>query len=240
MEQPELGRKIVDLRKAKGLTQDELVRKCNLSVRTLQRIESGEVTPRSFTIKSILAALDYEIPEPQVCLSAPENASRSVISYRLEQLYKYLLDLFNLKTNTMKKLSILSVLTIGGILFLSSLTTNAQNKTRIKESLLGTWQLCDASGKTAISGNVRYKVITPETFVVLELNKDNHTFSGDFVGNYSVNNDGEYTESISYTYSNYTSFQNAKNTFKVEFKDDLMYMKGVNNSFNEVWKKVSN
>ena len=43
MNQPELGRKIVELRKAKGLTQEELVEICNLNVRTLQRIESGEV-----------------------------------------------------------------------------------------------------------------------------------------------------------------------------------------------------
>jgi transcriptional regulator with XRE-family HTH domain len=61
MKQPELGRKISELRKAKGLTQEELVDKCNISVRTLQRIETGEVTPRSYTIKTILAALEYDI-----------------------------------------------------------------------------------------------------------------------------------------------------------------------------------
>jgi len=53
MEQPELGQKIIELRKYKGLTQEELVEKCNINVRTLQRIESGEVNPRSFTIKMI-------------------------------------------------------------------------------------------------------------------------------------------------------------------------------------------
>jgi len=37
------------------------VEKCNISVRTLQRIETGEVTPRSYTIKTILAALDYDL-----------------------------------------------------------------------------------------------------------------------------------------------------------------------------------
>ena len=53
MKQPELGKKISELRKEKGLTQEELVDKCNISVRTLQRIESGEVTPRSYTLKTI-------------------------------------------------------------------------------------------------------------------------------------------------------------------------------------------
>ena len=61
MKQPELGKKISDLRKAKGLTQEELVDKCNISVRTLQRIEIGEVTPRSYTIRTILSALDYDL-----------------------------------------------------------------------------------------------------------------------------------------------------------------------------------
>ena len=61
MKQPELGRKITELRKAKGLTQEELVEKCNISVRTIQRIESGEVTPRSYTVKTILGALDYDL-----------------------------------------------------------------------------------------------------------------------------------------------------------------------------------
>ncbi|MFO7574403.1 MAG: helix-turn-helix transcriptional regulator, partial [Bacteroidales bacterium] len=61
MKQPELGRRITELRKGKGLTQEELVDKCNISVRTLQRIEAGEVTPRSYTVKTILAALDYDL-----------------------------------------------------------------------------------------------------------------------------------------------------------------------------------
>ena len=59
MKQPELGKKISELRKAKGLTQEELVEKCNLNVRTVQRIESGEVSPRTFTIKAIFEALEY-------------------------------------------------------------------------------------------------------------------------------------------------------------------------------------
>ncbi len=60
MKQPELGLRIIELRKQKGLTQEELVELCNINVRTLQRIENGEVTPRSYTIKTILSALDED------------------------------------------------------------------------------------------------------------------------------------------------------------------------------------
>ena len=60
MKQPALGKKITELRKQKGLTQEELVEKCKINVRTIQRIEAGETMPRSFTIKTILEALDAD------------------------------------------------------------------------------------------------------------------------------------------------------------------------------------
>lgn len=61
MKQPELGKKILEFRNQKGLTQEELVEKCNISVRTIQRIEAGEVMPRSYTVKTILNALDQNL-----------------------------------------------------------------------------------------------------------------------------------------------------------------------------------
>tara|TARA_B100001146_G_scaffold19676_1_gene15143 strand:+ start:1513 stop:2352 length:840 start_codon:yes stop_codon:yes gene_type:complete len=60
MKQPELGKTIIELRKQKGLTQEELVEKCNITVRTIQRIEAGETTPRSYTIKTLLNAMGFE------------------------------------------------------------------------------------------------------------------------------------------------------------------------------------
>ncbi len=66
MKQPALGKRISELRKEKGLTQEELVQKCNINVRTIQRIEAGEVQPRSYTIKSILNVLGVEFLENPV------------------------------------------------------------------------------------------------------------------------------------------------------------------------------
>ena len=57
MQQPLLGKRLTDLRKAKNLTQEELVEKSRVSVRTIQRIEAGEVLPRTYTVKILLAAL---------------------------------------------------------------------------------------------------------------------------------------------------------------------------------------
>lgn len=62
MQQPDLGRRLTALRKEKNLTQEELVEKSHVSVRTIQRIEAGEVLPRMITIKILLEALgeNYE------------------------------------------------------------------------------------------------------------------------------------------------------------------------------------
>jgi transcriptional regulator with XRE-family HTH domain len=138
MKQPDLGRKIAELRKAKSLTQEELVKKCNLNVRTLQRIESGVVTPRSYTIKAIFAALECDISVSLESMSNKFSKTGHVIPRWLEQFYRYVFDLFNLKTNTMKKLTILTstFLVIGFSLFALSPESKAQNKSKAKPSVL--------------------------------------------------------------------------------------------------------
>lgn len=132
MKQPDLGKRIAELRKAKGLTQEELVEKCNINVRTLQRIESGEVMPRSYTIKTIFTALDCTIYNSTEKQSNKFTTIGFIISKWLEQSYKYLLELFNFKTNKMKKLMILSipVLTIC-LVMLFAFSSNARAQTRI-------------------------------------------------------------------------------------------------------------
>jgi len=60
MDQPDLGLKIVELRQQKGLTQEKLAEYCDVSTRTIQRIESGEVEPRSFTRNSLSNILEFD------------------------------------------------------------------------------------------------------------------------------------------------------------------------------------
>jgi|WetSurMetagenome_2_1015567.scaffolds.fasta_scaffold01205_6 transcriptional regulator with XRE-family HTH domain len=127
MNQPELGKKIADLRKSKGFTQEELVEKCNLNVRTLQRIESGEVTPRIYTLKMIFAALDYNSTD----LFEISKSGFSLYPW-LEQFYRYVLDLFNLKTNKMKKITILSIMFSAIIFGLFILCTESQAQEKKK------------------------------------------------------------------------------------------------------------
>jgi transcriptional regulator with XRE-family HTH domain len=61
MKQPELGAYITTLRNNKGLTQKELAEQCNVDIRTIQRIENGDVVPRMYTINLLAKALDADI-----------------------------------------------------------------------------------------------------------------------------------------------------------------------------------
>jgi uncharacterized Tic20 family protein len=60
MNQPDLGLKITELRQQKGFTQEKLAEYCEVSTRTIQRIESGEVEPRSFTRNSLSNILEFD------------------------------------------------------------------------------------------------------------------------------------------------------------------------------------
>lgn len=234
MNQPELGKKISELRKTKGLTQDELVVMCNLSVRTLQRIESGEVTPRNYTLREISKALDYDLHEIyQSDEKEIQEQLKSDISW-LEQILKYVFDLFNLKTKTMKKLLILSSFTILMVFLFSSLLT-AQTVDGSK--LVGKWQLCDGSGKLITSGSARVKIITTESFIVTEVNQENKTFSTYFIGNYSIKNN-TYTETITNATAQFKSFIGQTNNFNLEIKGDHLYLKGMGNPYNEIWQRI--
>jgi transcriptional regulator with XRE-family HTH domain len=56
----ETGKLIKELRTKKGMTQEELADKTEVSARTIQRIENGEVDPRAYTLQMIAKALEVD------------------------------------------------------------------------------------------------------------------------------------------------------------------------------------
>jgi len=61
MKQPALGNTIATLRNQKGMTQKELAEACSVDIRSIQRIESGEVTPRMHTIRLLANTLGCDV-----------------------------------------------------------------------------------------------------------------------------------------------------------------------------------
>jgi uncharacterized Tic20 family protein len=60
MNQPDLGLKITELRQQNSFTQEKLAEYCEVSTRTIQRIENGEVEPRAFTRNSLSNILEFD------------------------------------------------------------------------------------------------------------------------------------------------------------------------------------
>jgi transcriptional regulator with XRE-family HTH domain len=77
-----LGNRVLQLRKAAGLSQADLAEKTMLSLRTIQRIEREKNIPRGYTIKVIAAALEVT---PDM-LSGAAPIDRQVVLKRLESI----------------------------------------------------------------------------------------------------------------------------------------------------------
>jgi len=107
MEKLAFGTKLIEVRKARGLTQEEVAEKCGITVRTVQRIESGNVKPRAFTIKVISESLEFDFFH-----IGSDNTSSKNLELKRPSIFWHVKDLFNLKTNAMKKISILSTTTL--------------------------------------------------------------------------------------------------------------------------------
>ncbi len=59
----EKAKLIKNYRIKKGLTQEELANKTEVSARTIQRIENGEVNPRAYTLQMIAKALELDFSQ---------------------------------------------------------------------------------------------------------------------------------------------------------------------------------
>ncbi len=58
-----IGQKIAEIRKQKGLSQEELSENSKVSLRTIQRIEKDETDPRGATLKAVCDALQINIED---------------------------------------------------------------------------------------------------------------------------------------------------------------------------------
>lgn len=72
---------VIKHRQAKGLTQERLAELSNLSLRTVQRIESDTVNPRAVTVELICNVLEFQYPEPEP--PKPQKPARNKILWSL-------------------------------------------------------------------------------------------------------------------------------------------------------------
>ncbi len=63
MDQLSIGEQIKIARQQKKISQVEFANKCNLNIRTIQRIENNEVSPRLYTLRIISEVLEVNLLE---------------------------------------------------------------------------------------------------------------------------------------------------------------------------------
>ena len=63
MENQSLGNNLIYQRKLKGYSQEELSEKTEVTIRTIQRIEKGDVNPHLQTVKLLAAALSINVDD---------------------------------------------------------------------------------------------------------------------------------------------------------------------------------
>lgn len=91
MKNLELGRRVKVLRQSACLSQEELAENAQLSLRTIQRIEIGETTPRGDTLRRLAMALqvspgdlmDWQIQEDKGFLTAMNLACLAFLLFPL-------------------------------------------------------------------------------------------------------------------------------------------------------------
>lgn len=251
MKQPELGNKVLELRQNLGLTQAELAEKSNVSLRTIQRVEALEVTPRNYTIKAILSCLGYDLKnELPGDVPAGENSKNGHVT-RIARFFRYVRELFNLKTNTMKKLSVLTVFAVlmfAGIFFANtSLIAQNRKMKAVTESLVGVWQQVVADPET---GDVTYylpilKIFSPDgTYVHMsELAGDSFSFIN-ASGKWKVTSENTFTEYVELMYEATFTNRQEKQTFHIDKRPDGTFMRSKYSTkgtemgeIHETWRK---
>ena len=86
MEKEKLGQAVKQLRKIKGLSQDVLANKSELSLRTVQRLEKGETEPTGDTLNRISAVFDLS-PEELLEWNCTSDTIKKTVRTRFEYLH---------------------------------------------------------------------------------------------------------------------------------------------------------
>ncbi len=138
-----IGEHIKEIRISKGFTQVELSDKSGIAVRTIQRIENGEVTPSIYSLNAIGTALDVKLNEIPVVGNDGKFEFKIVIS-NLNNLF---IDSRMLIKRNWKALILISTFFFGILYFkdLKSLYVNLSDNSTISVSTIncGSKNECD-------------------------------------------------------------------------------------------------
>ncbi len=116
--------------------------------------------------------------------------------------------------------------------------SNAQTFS-VNEKLVGRWELCTPEGKVMTNPYVRQKVYTKNSYVVLEVDKSNNITLVDFIGTITAESDDKIIEQVLYPNAQIKHMLSKSFKFFYKIEGDYLYLKGMDNTFNEIWVRIS-
>ncbi len=127
IEKHRLAEVIRNRRTAAGFTQTELSEKTGISLRSVQRIEKGEVLPRAFTIKALATVLNFSdqdlvpVPSEDQPSSKYMRAKKIILSAGIPPILILLAFAFLAQSPTFPETSFELVLFWAAVIFLIGL-----------------------------------------------------------------------------------------------------------------------
>ena len=141
--------------------------------------------------------------------------------------------------NQLFKLTILfACIVFPCTLFSQNVTKSKSQKLDIQNRIDGTWQMCNADSTVNYNdGLVSYKIYSKGNYVLSQVFMGTNNIALAFWGIYSLENN-VWDETITYTTSNVSSISGKHYLFKIKLDKDYLVINGINNQFNELWKRI--
>jgi hypothetical protein len=136
------------------------------------------------------------------------------------------------------KNQVLAIILVTGFIFAATQAMNAQ-KAIVDEQLIGRWELCSPEGEIIKTPHVRQKIYTKNSYVVLEVNKENNTAAVDFIGTVVAESENKIVETPIYTHIMIKNMLLQNFSFLYKIDGDYLYLLGIDNQFKEIWVRVS-
>ncbi|QMW04852.1 hypothetical protein [Spirosoma foliorum] len=111
-----------------------------------------------------------------------------------------------------------------------------RTKTNLAKEITGVWALVDKPTDTASAGS-RLKFIMNGYWSMTQVDTMSHVTIFHHGGSYTLA-DSIYSEKIGYANGSTANYIGTTTVFSVRIKGNTMYLKGIGNPWNEVWKRL--
>ncbi|MCW3786008.1 DUF4488 domain-containing protein [Plebeiibacterium sediminum] len=144
-----------------------------------------------------------------------------------------------MKNSIFKSIILIACIVFPCVLFAQSEKNTSKQQLNLQKRIDGKWQMCNADSTiNIINGMTSYKIYSKGNYSHIKVIEESNSIALSIWGNYSLNND-VYDESPMYVTPNISSVSGNHFHFKLKIDGDYLVIKGINNGFNELWKRVN-